>query len=284
MKNKKVTIGILIVVVIFFIICVNPIRTMYYNKQYTEELNTLLNDAIKGYEYATSVSVVDMMTRERYILLEMSPEYNSLSREEKHSYMSSDLGEKLQRVYSHWVGEYDIYNNKLWECEALTYLDIAIVMNCEDKTYKYGYYEEDKYYDFVGGFVDADGTYYRFLNDTEKDKYYDSWSDYYSSMENSNKEDYNSLTYYTVTDDDTLGEVWAMAKSFVKDKLKSPKSADFPVYGDTQVSIKNSGNYYKVTGYVDAENSFGAEIRATFSLVMEKSGSKYILKECNIYE
>lgn len=97
-------------------------------------------------------------------------------------------------------------------------------------------------------------------------------------------EDYNSLTYREVTDDDTLGEVWAMTQSFVRDKLKSPKSADFPTYGDSKVSITNSGSYYKVTGYVDAENSFGAEIRTTFLLVMEKSGSKYTLKECNIYE
>lgn len=97
------------------------------------------------------------------------------------------------------------------------------------------------------------------------------------------EKDYNSLTYRTVTDDDTLGEVWAMAQSFVKDQLKSPKSADFPTYGDDSVSITGSGDYYKVTGYVDAENSFGAEIRSTFSLVLKKSGSKYTLKECNIY-
>lgn len=97
------------------------------------------------------------------------------------------------------------------------------------------------------------------------------------------EEDYNSLTYYTVTNDKTLGEVWAMAQSFIKDQLKSPKSADFPTYGDSNVNITNSGDYYKVTGYVDAENGFGAEIRSTFSLVMKKSGSKYTLKECNIY-
>lgn len=115
--------------------------------------------------------------------------------------------------------------------------------------------------------------------------YNDYWnSDSHKSAVEKENEDYDNLSYSTVTDDDTLGEVWAMAQSFVKDNLKSPKSADFPTYGDSQVSIKKSGSYYKVTGYVDAENSFGAEIRATFSLVMEKSGSKYALKECNIYE
>lgn len=97
------------------------------------------------------------------------------------------------------------------------------------------------------------------------------------------EEDYNSLTYHEVTDDDTLSEVWTISQSFIKDQLKSPKSADFPTYRDSNVSITNSGDYYKVTGYVDAENSFGAEIRSTFSLVLKRSGSKYILNECNIY-
>lgn len=116
------------------------------------------------------------------------------------------------------------------------------------------------------------------------DDYWNSESHKHAVEIENRKEDYDSLSYQTVTDDDVLGEVWAMAQSFVKDNLKSPKSANFPVYGDSQVSIKNSGSYYKVTGYVDAENSFGTEIRATFSLVMEKSGTKYTLKECNIYE
>lgn len=115
--------------------------------------------------------------------------------------------------------------------------------------------------------------------------YDDYWnSDTHKEVTESENEDYNCLSYHTVTDDNTLGEVWSMAQSFVKDNLKSPKSADFPTYGDSQVSITNSGSYYKVTGYVDAENSFGTEVRATFSLVMKKSGTKYILKECNIYE
>lgn len=281
MKKKIIVVGILIVAIA--IVSINPIRTMYYDKKYTEELKELLDEDIKDYKYVDSVSIEDMMTRERYIVLEMSSDFNSLSREEKHSYLKNDLGEKLQRTYSRWVGDNNIYNNKVWEAADLTFLDIAIVINCENQTYKYGYYEEDKYYDFVEEFVDADGTNYRFVNDKEKDEYYDNLSDWASAIGNSSEEDYNSLTYQTITDDDTLGEVWAMAQSFVKDQLKSPKSADFPTYGDGSVSITNAGDYYKVTGYVDAENSFGAEIRSTFSLVLKKSGSKYTLKECNIY-
>lgn len=282
MKKKIIVVGILIAAIT--IVSINPIRTMYYDKKYTEELQELLYEDIKDYKYVESVRIEDMMNRERYIVLEMSSDFNSLSREEKHDYLKNDLGEKLQRTYSRWVGDNKIYDNKVWEAADLTFLDIAIVINCGNQTYKYGYYEEDKYYDFVEEFVDADGTNYRFVNDKEKDEYYDNLSDWANAIGNSSEEeDYNSLTYREVTDDDTLGEVWAMAQSFVKDQLKSPKSADFPTYGDSSVSITNSGDYYKVTGYVDAENSFGAEIRSTFSLVLKKSGSKYTLKECNIY-
>lgn len=142
----------------------------------------------------------------------------------------------------------------------------------------------------VGGYTSNGNRYGIFPSDKSVSKngeeiYGDYWnSESYKSTVEKENEDYNSLSYYEVTDDDTLGEIWAMAQSFVEDKLKSPKSADFPVYGDSNVSITNSGNYYKVSGYVDAENSFGAEIRTTFSLVMEKSGSNYTLKECNFNE
>lgn len=282
MKKKIIIVGILVMVIVM--VSINPIKTMYYDKKYTTELQKLLSEDIEDYKYVESVSVEDIMKRERYIILEMSSDFNSLSREEKHDYLKHDLGEKLQRTYSRWVGDNKIYYNKVWETEKLTCLDVAIVINCENFTYKYGYYKEDKYYDFVEEFIDADGTNYRFVNDKEKDEYYDNLSDWANSIGNSNiEENYNSLIYFEVTDSDTLGEVWAMSKSFIKDQLKSPKSADFPTYGDNNVSITNSGDYYKVTGYVDAENSFGAEIRSKFSLVLKKSGSKYTLKECNIY-
>lgn len=97
------------------------------------------------------------------------------------------------------------------------------------------------------------------------------------------KDEYHNLSYFDVTDDDELGEVWAMAQLFIKDKLKSPSSAKFPVYGDSNVSIKKAKNYYKVSGYVDAQNSFGVELRNAFIVYLEKNGSNYTLKNCNIY-
>lgn len=180
------------------------------------------------------------------------------------------------------IGEYNWYKVFV-DCSNMDELSIDEMFAVEksvsgiDDGYVYGYTSNGNRYEI---FPSTKSVY------KNGERIYDDYwnSDSHKSAVEKENEDYNSLSYSIVTDDDTLGEVWAMAQSFVKDNLKSPKSADFPTYGDSQVSIKKSGSYYKVTGYVDAENSFGAEIRATFSLVMEKSGSKYTLKECNIFE
>lgn len=94
----------------------------------------------------------------------------------------------------------------------------------------------------------------------------------------------STSSYRAVTDRDTLVDVWYVATQFVEDKLKSPKSAEFPRYNDSSVEIKSAGNSYKVTGYVDADNSFGAKVRVPFIVVMEKSGDNYKLKECTLIE
>ncbi len=182
------------------------------------------------------------------------------------------------------IDEYNLYEI-LVDCSNMDELSfdemfaVADAVRDIDYAYVYGYTSNGNSY----AIYPSTKSVYR----NGEEIYDDYWNSdsHKSAVANENKkEDYNSLSYHTVTDDDTLGEIWAMAQSFVKDNLKSPKSADFPVYGDSKVSITNSGSYYKVTGYVDAENSFGAEVRVTFSLIMEKSGTKYTLKECNIYE
>lgn len=43
---------------------------------------------------------------------------------------------------------------------------------------------------------------------------------------------------------------------FIKNQMKSPRSVDFPTYGDNNVSITNHGDYNKVTEYVDTENRY----------------------------
>jgi len=90
-----------------------------------------------------------------------------------------------------------------------------------------------------------------------------------------------------VTDDEELGTCWALAKDVVKSNLKSPSSAKFPFsYGSDGVSITKSGNVYTVRAWVDADNSFGANIRSNFTVTMEKSGygknTKFVSKSCVI--
>ena len=61
-----------------------------------------------------------------------------------------------------------------------------------------------------------------------------------------------------------------IAKRVVKRLLKSPSTADFSGYADTQVGhLRDSGpNVWIVKGYVDAQNSFGAVIRNRYEVVI----------------
>jgi hypothetical protein len=73
-------------------------------------------------------------------------------------------------------------------------------------------------------------------------------------------------------------------KDLVKNSLKSPKSADFP-WGDRAIF---SGGQYVMNSYVDAQNSFGAEIRTHFRCVLQHSGndeySGWTVKDLQVYE
>ncbi len=52
------------------------------------------------------------------------------------------------------------------------------------------------------------------------------------------------------------------SQRLVKDKLKSPKSAEFPSYSSDFVT--RSGDTVTISAYVDADNSFGAHIRVNY--------------------
>ena len=58
-------------------------------------------------------------------------------------------------------------------------------------------------------------------------------------------------------------ECYYYSQELVKDKLKSPKSSDFPWYSDNFISDK--GNKIIVSAYVDADNSFGANVRVQYT-------------------
>jgi hypothetical protein len=65
-----------------------------------------------------------------------------------------------------------------------------------------------------------------------------------------------------------------IAENEVKENLKAPSTASF-----SNISVSQNGNTWTVTGYVDAQNSFGAMIRSSFKVVIEDNGyPKYTIK------
>lgn len=68
---------------------------------------------------------------------------------------------------------------------------------------------------------------------------------------------------------------WTLAIDTVKDNLKSPSSAKFPsTFISKGVSFDKEGDTYYVAGWVDADNSFDANIRSGFLVKLEKNGEE----------
>ena len=64
------------------------------------------------------------------------------------------------------------------------------------------------------------------------------------------------------------------AAKAVKDQLKSPSTADFCKY--TEMTATNlGGNKWKITGWVDAQNSFGATVRENWTVTLTLTGSGF---------
>lgn len=66
-------------------------------------------------------------------------------------------------------------------------------------------------------------------------------------------------------------EAYVMSQQFVENQLKAPSTAKFPGFQDG--FVKEMGdNKYKISAYVDAENSFGAKIRVKYFCVLKYVG------------
>ncbi|KPM65568.1 hypothetical protein HB13667_11655 [Pseudomonas putida] len=58
---------------------------------------------------------------------------------------------------------------------------------------------------------------------------------------------------------------FVMSQNFVKQRLKSPASANFPYVNDSGVDVFADGACgYSVSAYVDSQNGFGAMIRSSY--------------------
>ena len=62
-----------------------------------------------------------------------------------------------------------------------------------------------------------------------------------------------------------------LCQDFVKARLKAPSAAQFPTpYSAGTTVVKVAPGHYRVTSYVDAQNSFGAPIRTPFVCEVKK--------------
>jgi len=81
---------------------------------------------------------------------------------------------------------------------------------------------------------------------------------------------------------DKIG-AFVMSQEFVKERLKAPSTADFPWYDESFVTDLGGGRF-RVSAYVDAQNSFGAKIRSKYTCILKSTdGDTWTLESINIY-
>ena len=74
-----------------------------------------------------------------------------------------------------------------------------------------------------------------------------------------------------------------MAEKFVKNNLKAPSTAKFPLVHPKEL-ISGGKNIWSINSYVDAQNSFGAQIRNRYrAKVMDLGNDKWKLLDLQFY-
>lgn len=66
-------------------------------------------------------------------------------------------------------------------------------------------------------------------------------------------------------------EIYKNTNDLISQKLKAPSTAEFQEFDESLVE-KISENEFKVKGYVDSENGFGAKIRSDWSCTVRIEG------------
>lgn len=79
-------------------------------------------------------------------------------------------------------------------------------------------------------------------------------------------------------------DAYVMSQKFVEDRLKTPSTAKFPTYKEEMV-VQLNDNRFKVSAYVDAQNTFGATIRTHYTCwVKNTSGDRWSLENIELNE
>lgn len=81
---------------------------------------------------------------------------------------------------------------------------------------------------------------------------------------------------------DTADQVGAYrsCERAVEASLKAPATADFSGYSGSTITA--DGEVYSVSGYVDSENSFGANVRSTWDCQVRSTGDNWDLVDLNV--
>lgn len=117
---------------------------------------------------------------------------------------------------------------------------------------------------------------------------YDDYSnskDHKQDQDRKNSSSDRELKETTNSDKDSYGhtkyDAIVIAEKEVKASLKSPSTAKFSPSSET--SVTRSGNTWRVTGWVDAQNGFGTTLRNSYTVKIEfASSDTYTVKECTV--
>jgi hypothetical protein len=69
------------------------------------------------------------------------------------------------------------------------------------------------------------------------------------------------------------GLAFVIAEDFVKKQLKAPSTAKFAPKWESTVTGGDKGCKYEITSWVDSQNSYGAQIRTEFQIVVKYAGN-----------
>lgn len=75
-------------------------------------------------------------------------------------------------------------------------------------------------------------------------------------------------------------EAFIVSQDYVTPQLKTPAEAEFPTFSDSFVTV--SGNIYTIHSYVDSQNSFGANIRSSYTCILKLENDLFYLQSVNI--
>ena len=80
---------------------------------------------------------------------------------------------------------------------------------------------------------------------------------------------------------DSKVEAFQKAELLVKAQLKAPRTAKMSSYGQTNIKLYK-GCEYEVRGHVDAQNSFGAQIRSNYTVHLKRNQGGWAVKDLRI--